>query len=63
MRISQRRVAENAFLKGVTHPHLPVIETLLGSSLVMTTFFSSSTLIALSLALLGALSYAGAVTA
>ena len=62
MRISQRRVAKNAFLNRISHPQLLVIETLLGSSLVMTTFFSSSTFIALSLVLLGALSYAGAVS-
>ena len=63
MRIAQCRVTENAFLYRPLHPQLLVIETIDGSTFVMTTFFSSSTFIALSLVLLGALSYAGAVTA
>ena len=63
MRIAQCRVMENAFLDRISRPQLQVIATIDGSTLVMTSFFSSSTFIALSLVLLGALSYAGAVTA
>jgi len=62
MRFSQCRVTENAFLNRTLCPQLVVIETIDGSTLVMTSFFSSSTFIVLSLVLLGALSYAGAVT-
>lgn len=63
MRILQCRAAENAFLNRTPRPQLLVIETHQGTFPMMTTFFSSSTFIALSLILLGALSFAGAVTA
>jgi hypothetical protein len=45
------------------HPHSLVIETDLGRHPMVTSFFSSSSFITVSLILLAAMSFAGAVTA
>jgi hypothetical protein len=63
MQIPQCCGAIYALHNSAGHPQVQVIETCLGRLPMVTSFFSSSSFIAFSLLLLGAMSFAGAVTA